>query len=71
MFMKVKTISSNQNDISNLYNSFICEKNELESTLATIEILSDKNAVSEIQEGLNEIQDGKTKKMSFDEIENL
>ena len=69
--MKVKTISSNQKDISDLYDSFICEKKEIESTLATIEILSDKNAVSEIQEGLNEIKDKKTKKMSFDEIENL
>ena len=64
-------IQKTEQNIFNLYDKFIDEKSELESTLATIELLSDKSAIRDIEKGLSEIKDKKYKTMTFDEIDNL
>ncbi|RLA06690.1 MAG: hypothetical protein DRQ51_08575 [Gammaproteobacteria bacterium] len=56
---------------ANLYNDFFKEKKELESTLATLELLNDKKSLDSIRKGVNEIKNGDSVKISFDEIDNL
>lgn len=55
----------------NLYEDFLKEKENLDSTLSTIEILKDKNFVNEINKGLKELKEGKSSKLNFNEIDNL
>ena len=64
--MEIKNI-----DIDELYSDFTKEKAELESTLATIELLSDKKALKDINKGLNEIKNADCEELSFDEIDSL
>ena len=56
---------------NNLYEDFIKEKEDLDSTLSTIEILKDKEILKEIDKGNLEIKNKKSKTLSFDEIDNL
>ncbi|MCH8520174.1 MAG: hypothetical protein LAT82_05465 [Nanoarchaeota archaeon] len=55
---------------SELYEEFIKDKENLDSTLSTIELLNDSEAILEIQEGLKELKTN-PKTYSFDEIDNL
>ena len=59
-------------EISNqLYEDFLEEKNNLESTLSTIEILQDEELLREIDIANREINNGDCRVMSFEEIDNL
>ena len=56
---------------ANLYNDFFNEKRELESTLATLELLNDEKSLTELEQGIKEIEQGKSTKLSFKDIDNL
>lgn len=59
-------------EISNqLYEDFLEEKNNLESTLSTIEILQDEELLREIDTANKEINNGDCRVMSYKEIDNL
>ncbi|MFT4244734.1 MAG: hypothetical protein ACMXYB_04760 [Candidatus Woesearchaeota archaeon] len=59
-------------EISNqLYEDFLEEKNNLESTLSTIEILQDEELLREIDTANEEIERGDCRVMSYKEIDNL
>ena len=58
-------------NFSQLYDDFNKEKAELESTLATLELLTDKNALDKIQKGVKELKTGQSKKYTFDDIDKL
>jgi len=55
----------------NLYEDFLEEKENLDSTLSTIEILNDDKLLKEIKTGITEINEGKSKTLSFEDINNL
>ena len=54
-----------------LYEDFCKEKENLESTLSTMEVLKDKELLKKIEKGLSEIKQGKSTSIKFDEIDNL
>ena len=56
---------------SQLYEDFLEEKNNLESTLSTIEILQDKELLREIDTANKEIERGDCRVMSYKEIDAL
>jgi len=56
---------------NNLYDDFVKEKESLDSTLSTIEILKDRDLVKEIEVGLEEIDEGNSKTLKFDDIDSL
>ena len=58
-------------DFEQLYEDFSREKFELDSTLSTLELLSDRDALNDISNGLNEIEKGEFEVLSFDEIDDL
>ena len=67
----METVKIKKKSTTDLFNDFFEEKKELESTLATLELLTDKNSINELNKGIKEIKQGKSKLMSFDEIDNL
>lgn len=62
---------ANINIPDNLYEDFIKEKENLDSTLSTIEILKDKKLLKEINNGIKEINEGNYQELSFEDIDNL
>ncbi|MFP4402421.1 MAG: hypothetical protein ACLFPL_04275 [Candidatus Nanoarchaeia archaeon] len=53
-----------------LYDEFIKDKENLDSTLSTIEILNDPQLLEEIKQGLEELEKS-PQTLTFDEIDNL
>lgn len=64
--METKNINFEQ-----LYDDFNKEKADLESTLATLELLTDKKALIKIKKGVLELKNKQSKVYTFDEIDNL
>ncbi len=54
-----------------LYEEFVKEKDKLDSTLSTIEILKDKDFFDEINVGLMQLNEGESKTYSMDDIDKL
>ena len=62
-------ISASKQSNEALFDEFFEEKQALESTLATLELLGDEKALSELNQSIDEINKGQSKKVSFDEID--
>ena len=69
--MESVMIKENKENIFGLFDDFTNEKEELESTLATIELLADKDAIQDINKGIKEIENKDFKSFSFDEIDDI